>query len=85
MALEKVLGILIRIDFEENKLRTALDELGKELGDRGLAYWPIRVALTGKEKSPDPVDVMSGLLVSNDKTGQIEILQRIEDAIKKLK
>ena len=25
--------------------------------DRGLVYWPLRVALTGKERSPDPVDI----------------------------
>ena len=76
-SLEKVLIILNQINFEENKLRNALDELGKELGDRGLAYWPLRVALTGKEKSPDPVDIL-GIL------GQKETLKRIDNAINKL-
>ena len=57
--------------------RLALDELGKKIGNRGLVYWPLRVALTGKEKSPDPVDVFSVL-------GRERSLKRIETAIKKL-
>lgn len=77
VALEKILEILNKIDFDENKLRSTLDELGKELGDRGLAYWPLRVALTGKEKSPDPVDVAYVL-------GKDEVLKRIDEAIDKI-
>lgn len=59
------------------KIRLALDELGKKLGNRGLVYWSLRVALTGKEKSPDPVDVLGVL-------GKEKSLKRIEVAIKKL-
>ncbi len=66
---------------EKNKnseaIRLGLDELGKKLGNRGLAYWPLRVALTGKEKSPDPVDILETL-------GKEKSLKRIEAAIKKL-
>lgn len=76
-ALEKILIILKKVDFEEDKLRNALDEFGKELGDRGLAYWPLRVALTGKEKSPDPVEV--AVVLKKD-----VVLQRIDEAIRKL-
>lgn len=76
-ALERVLEILNQVDFGENKLRTALDELGHELGDRGLAYWPLRVALTGKEKSPDPVEV--AVILKKD-----IVLSRIKEAIRKL-
>ena len=34
-------------------------EKGRDWGGagRGLVYWPLRVALTGKDKSPDPVDI----------------------------
>ncbi|MEX2090768.1 MAG: glutamate--tRNA ligase [Candidatus Paceibacterota bacterium] len=45
---------------------------------RGLAYWPLRVAVTGKEKSPDPVQIID--IIGKDKT-----LERIEAAINKLK
>ncbi len=62
---------------ESDDLRASLDELAKEIGDRGLVYWPLRVALTGKEKSPDPVEI-------SDVLGKKESLKRIEAAIKKL-
>ncbi len=65
----------------ENKnseeIRTALDKLGQKLGNRGLAYWPLRVALTGKEKSPDPVDI--AVVLKKE-----EVLKRIDAAIQKL-
>ena len=41
----------------KKKLREKLDELGKEIDNKGLIYWPLRVALTGEKTSPDPVDV----------------------------
>ena len=62
---------------DKDALRLALDDLGKKLGDRGLVYWALRVALTGKDKSPDPVEVAGAL----DKK---IILKRIDVAIKKL-
>lgn len=78
-SLEKVKLILEKFDFKDiNAPRLLLDNLGLEVGDRGLAYWPLRVALTGKEKSPDPVDVLSVL-------GKEETLKRIDSAIYKLK
>ena len=40
-----------------------------------MVYWPLRVALTGQEKSPDPVDVLN--VIGKEKT-----LKRIEKAIK---
>lgn len=58
-------------------VRLALDELGQKLGNRGLAYWPLRVALTGKEKSPDPIDVL-------DVLGKEKAIKRINKAINKL-
>ncbi len=76
-------------NFDKGAMRLALDDLGKKLGDpakspnddrgasRGLVYWPFRVALTGRNKSPDPVEVASVL----DKD---IVLQRIDMAINKL-
>lgn len=62
---------------DKNALRLLLDDLGKKLGDRGLVYWPFRVALTGREKSPDPVEVAAVF-------GKNIILKRIDAAINKL-
>ena len=73
--LEEVKKIIDEFDFKnKDELRGKLDELGKKVGDRGLVYWPLRVALTGKEKSPDPVDIMLVL-------GKKETLERVERAI----
>ncbi len=44
---------------------------------RGEVLWPLRVALSGKEKSPGPFEIM-------DVVGKDESLRRIEIAIKKL-
>lgn len=72
-ALKKVHDILEKIEFTRENLLKVLDELGQNLGDRGLAYWPLRVALTGKEKSPDPIDIALVL-------GKQETLKRIKNA-----
>jgi glutamyl-tRNA synthetase len=63
----------------ENKdvLRQELDSLGVKLGDRGLAYWPFRVALSGRKASPDPVDIAWIL-------GKEAVLRRVSVAIDKL-
>ena len=45
--------------------------------DRGSVLWPLRVALSGKEKSPGPFEIM-------DMIGKEESLRRIETAIGKL-
>ena len=77
-SLEAVSKILWKSDFhKQDLLRESLDELGKKLGNRGLAYWPLRVALTGKEKSPDPVDIAYVL-------GKEKTLRRVEIAIEKI-
>lgn len=76
-SLEESRTIIENIE-DEKTIRLALDELGKKLGDRGLAYWPLRVALTGKEKSPDPIEIASAL-------GKEEVVKRINRAIEKLR
>jgi glutamyl/glutaminyl-tRNA synthetase len=50
--------------------------------DKGSVLWPLRVALTSKEKSPPPFDVASVLSLGLGKT---EVLNRIQTAINKLK
>jgi len=73
-ALGRVAEVLEKEEFEADNLRRILDEMGTEIKDRGLVYWPVRVALTGREKSPDPVDVAMVL-------GEEKALERIRRAI----
>jgi glutamyl/glutaminyl-tRNA synthetase len=47
------------------------------LKGRGQVLWPLRVALTGKDKSPDPFIVFSII-------GKTEALKRIDSAIVKV-
>ena len=64
---------------DKKKLRSELDKSAIEKfgGDRGVVYWPFRVAETGKEKSPDPVDIAYVL-------GKEKVLERIENAKKQI-
>jgi glutamyl-tRNA synthetase len=73
--LKKVGEIIVNFNFEDKDvLRKKLDDLASEIGDRGLIYWPFRVALTGKERSPDPVDV--AFVLGKEKT-----LERVKNAL----
>ena len=74
-ALKEVKDILEKIEFIRENLQKTLDGLGEKLKDRGLAYWPLRMALTGREKSPDPIDI--ALVLGKQKT-----LERIINAFK---
>ncbi len=58
-------------------LRNVLMKKSEEIGDRGQVYWPFRVALTGKDKSPDPLDIAETL-------GRDKVISRLKNAIKKL-
>lgn len=80
VTLAEVKKIIDEFDFkkEKDELRKVLDEFSVKAGDRGLVYWPLRVALTGKEKSPDPIEIATVL-------GKDEVLRRIDAAIRKLK
>lgn len=77
-ALIKVGNTFVNCVFEDDALRSALDTLGEEAGDRGLIYWPFRVALTGAKFSPDPVDVALVL-------GKEETQRRVEAAVEAMK
>ena len=77
-ALEKVRVAVEEVGVEnKNELRRKLEELAAETGDRGLIYWPLRVALTGEKMSPDPVDV--AWIIGKEKT-----LERVTNAIGRL-
>jgi glutamyl-tRNA synthetase len=77
-SLEDVQKIVEEHNFKDKAvLRKELDTAGEELKNRGLIYWPLRVALTGRKASPDPVDVAYVL-------EKEETLKRLSDAIKKL-
>lgn len=75
-ALREVSGIIEKGIEDEARLRQELDDLGKRLDDRGLVYWPFRVALSGQKNSPDPVQISLIL-------GRQETLSRIEAALEK--
>jgi len=66
-----------KIENSKEALRLLLDDAGKILDNRGLIYWPLRVALSGKDKSPDPVEIAFVL-------GRESTLRRIEDALVKI-
>lgn len=64
--------------FDKDYIKKKLDDLAKKNfgGDRGVVYWPLRVALTGREGSPDPIDILSIL----DKE---TVIKRLNNAIAK--
>ncbi len=74
-SLQKTLDIVRKNDVRDKEsLRNLFNDLGRVLNDRGLVYWPFRVALSGQEASPDPIDIASVL-------GQNKTIQRLEQAI----
>jgi glutamyl-tRNA synthetase len=77
--LEKVhalLGALSDVSFTAEAVKTAIWDYASEVG-RGDVLWPMRFALSGKEKSPDPF-ILAELL------GKQTTLKRLEVAIKKI-
>ncbi len=60
---------------DKDQVRKDLDEMAG--GNRGLLYWPLRVALSGEKSSPDPVDI--SFAIEKD-----EVLARVKNAIQKL-
>lgn len=74
--LEKVLEIIKNIsntDFTEENLKSILMPQAEALG-KGSVLWPLRVALSGREKSPDPFTLLSIL-------GREESVKRIHRAL----
>ncbi|MBI2603934.1 MAG: glutamate--tRNA ligase, partial [Candidatus Harrisonbacteria bacterium] len=62
--------------FEKTALTSAVMPLADARG-RGEVLWPLRVALSGREASPGPLDIAAVL-------GKAESLKRITRAIEKL-
>jgi glutamyl-tRNA synthetase len=78
--LEKVIGLLEGIPdeaFTAEKAKEAVFPYATEAGRAGV-LWPMRVALSGKEKSPDPF-TLAGLL------GKEEALLRLAQALSVVK
>ena len=65
-------------DAVKTSLMPYADTITKEQGGRGAALWPLRYALSGAEKSPDPFTLIHIL-------GKEESLARIKRAIQLLK
>jgi glutamyl-tRNA synthetase len=63
-------------DFTESSLKITLMPLAEQLG-KGSILWPLRVALSGKDKSPDPFTLLAIL-------GKNESSKRIQTAVKLL-
>ncbi len=63
-------------EFNQKSLETHIMPFADTAG-RGDVLWPLRVALSGKDKSPGPFEIM-------DVIGKEETLRRIESAIAKL-
>ena len=74
-SLERALGVIENWDFQDSEiLKHRLDVVAGD--NRGMVYWPLRVALSGKEKSPDPVQLVVVL-------GKNEVVKRVKKAIGK--
>lgn len=75
--LEKVSALLKEADFSSpDTLKTAIWPYAEEAG-KGEVLWPFRLALSGRERSPDPFTLAYVI-------GKSETLRRIEHAITKL-
>ncbi len=72
----ELLETIAHTDFTKEKVKEIVFPYADEQG-RGLVLWPMRVALSGKEKSPDPFEL-------SDILGKRETMARIETAIKTL-
>lgn len=76
--LEETLNPLDEENFTKEKLeKILLDIIDKKSLDTGSILWPMRFALSGREKSPGPFDLAGAL-------GKEKTLQRINHAISKL-
>ncbi len=74
----KVLEAVDDTGWTQTKLQQVLDEMlsveGLQPGD---VFWPVRVALSGEEGSPSPVELLEAL-------GKLESTSRIKTAVNKL-
>ena len=73
---KEMIRALVEPEFSKKRLESYLMPFADTIG-RGEALWPLRVALTGKDKSAGPFEIL-------DVLGKEESLRRIDLAIKKL-
>lgn len=73
--LEIIKGVLLH-EFNRESLERLIMPFADAEG-RGAVLWPLRVALSGKDKSPGPFEIMEVI-------GKEETLKRIEKAIEKI-
>ena len=74
-SLSKTSAVIEKLDLvSDESLRNELEALSVSIGNKGLVFWPLRVALSGKDKSPDPVQLAVVL-------GKEEALRRVQKAI----
>ncbi len=71
--ISKIIEEISETDFTDEKLKGILMPRAEEMG-KGSVLWPMRVALSGKDKSPDPFTLLAIL-------GKTESLNRIKTAI----
>lgn len=64
-------------DFSIDRLKPILDSIITQFGGAGEVFWPLRVAISGRESSPPPLEIAEIL-------GKEESLERITVAIDKL-
>lgn len=64
-------------DFNISRLKPIIDQLAAKYGGAGFVFWPLRVALSGQQSSPPPLEIAEIL-------GKEELLKRIKLAIDKL-
>ncbi len=79
-SLEKLEKILAKINPEKwtkENLENNLMPEAEKMGDRGKLFWPLRVALTGKEASAGPLEIAEIL-------GKEKTLERIKEAKEKI-
>lgn len=77
--LERLHAELLTLSDANFRRETLQNAISLIIGDRnrGTVLWPLRVAVSGQQSSPDPIDIMEVL-------GKHESLGRIETAAKKL-
>ncbi len=63
---EKILCDVSEENWHKEYFSKILMAEAEKMGDRGRLFWPLRVALTGKKASPDPIDIM--IILGKEKT-----------------
>ena len=75
--LKQALALLENADFSSlENIKSALWSYAEEIG-KGELLWPLRVALSGKERSPDPFTIAYII-------GRVETIKRIKNACDKI-